>query len=196
MLHVFAALAEKERAMISSRTKSALSAAKAKGVKLGNPNLEAAREMAVGARVKIADDFAASILPVVAEIQATGATILRAIADALNRRGFKTPRGRKWAAMSVKMLLQGVHRDRVADSVAPAIREAQAAGGEVAMGYRRRSQRSRPSDGARPEVGSKDGGERSSADRVTLDASVMHADVTQESSAVGWEYHACRHWAY
>jgi len=90
MLHLFAALAEKERAMISSRTKSALSAAKAKGVKLGNPNLEAAREVAVGARVKIADDFAASILPVVAEIQATGATTLRAIADTLNRRGFKT----------------------------------------------------------------------------------------------------------
>jgi hypothetical protein len=62
--------------MISSRTKSALSAAKAKGVKLGNPNLEAAREVAVGARV-IADDFAASILPVVAEIQATSATTLR-----------------------------------------------------------------------------------------------------------------------
>jgi DNA invertase Pin-like site-specific DNA recombinase len=105
MLHLFAALAEKERAMISSRTKSALSAAKAKGVKLGNPNLEAAREVAVGARVKIADDFATGILPVVAEIQATGATTLRAIADALNRRGFKTPRGSKWAAMSVKNVL-------------------------------------------------------------------------------------------
>src|SRR6202789_4509603 len=83
MLHLFAALAEKERAMISSRTKSALSAAKAKGVRLGNPNLEAAREVAIGARVKIADDFAASVLPVIAEIQATGGTTLRAIALAL-----------------------------------------------------------------------------------------------------------------
>ena len=77
----------------------------AKGVKLGNPNLEAAREVAVGAREKIGDDFAASILPVIAEMQATGATSLRAIADALNRRGFKTPRGSAWAAMSVKNVL-------------------------------------------------------------------------------------------
>jgi DNA invertase Pin-like site-specific DNA recombinase len=46
MLHLFAALAEKERALISSRTKAALSAAKARGQKLGNPTLEAAREIA------------------------------------------------------------------------------------------------------------------------------------------------------
>ena len=106
MLHLFAALAEKERAMISSRTKSALSAAKAKGVKLGNPNLEAAREVAVAARVKTADDYAKKILPIISEIQATGATTLRAIADALNRRGFKTPRGGKWEAQTVANVLK------------------------------------------------------------------------------------------
>jgi DNA invertase Pin-like site-specific DNA recombinase len=46
VLHLYAALAEKERALIAGRTKSALAAAKAKGVKLGNPNIEAAQEVA------------------------------------------------------------------------------------------------------------------------------------------------------
>ena len=39
MLHIYAALAEKERAMISERTKVALRAAKGRGVQLGNPNV-------------------------------------------------------------------------------------------------------------------------------------------------------------
>jgi DNA invertase Pin-like site-specific DNA recombinase len=38
-LHIYAALAQKERALISSRTKAALKAPKARGVKLGNPGL-------------------------------------------------------------------------------------------------------------------------------------------------------------
>ena len=37
VLHLFAALAEKERALISTRTRQALSAAKARGVTLGTP---------------------------------------------------------------------------------------------------------------------------------------------------------------
>ena len=47
MLHIYAALAQKERALISARTKAALKAAKARGVKLGNPN---ARQALVAAR--------------------------------------------------------------------------------------------------------------------------------------------------
>ena len=39
ILHLFAVLAEKERKMIGERTKAALAAARARGVKLGNPNL-------------------------------------------------------------------------------------------------------------------------------------------------------------
>jgi DNA invertase Pin-like site-specific DNA recombinase len=43
MLHIYAALAEKERKMISERTKAAMAAAKARGQTFGNPNLAAVR---------------------------------------------------------------------------------------------------------------------------------------------------------
>jgi DNA invertase Pin-like site-specific DNA recombinase len=105
MLHLFAALAEKERAMISHRTRAALAAAKARGQKLGNPNLGAAREAAATALRAGADNHAANVLPVIAQIQKSGATTLRAIAEALNARGIQTPRGRRWEAMSVKNAL-------------------------------------------------------------------------------------------
>jgi DNA invertase Pin-like site-specific DNA recombinase len=98
MLHLFAALAEKERAMISARTRAALAAAKERGQRLGNPKLASARESAEAARIKNADNFAAAILPAIADIQASGAKSLRAIASVLNRRGFKTPRGGEWQA--------------------------------------------------------------------------------------------------
>src|ERR1700691_1225707 len=45
VLHLFAALAEKERAMISARTKAALAAAKARGMKLGGPKLKEAQAL-------------------------------------------------------------------------------------------------------------------------------------------------------
>ena len=105
VLHLYAALAEKERALISGRTKSALAAAKAKGVKLGNPNIEAAREAAVAAVKAEANRAAGNVLPVIAEIQKAGTTSLRAVADALNARGVRTPRGGKWHAMSVRNAL-------------------------------------------------------------------------------------------
>ena len=102
VLHLYAALAEKERALISGRTKSALAAAKAKGVKLGNPQIGAARGEAVAAIKAEADRAAGNVLPIIAEIQKSGATTLRAIADALNARGVPTPRGGRWYAMSVR----------------------------------------------------------------------------------------------
>lgn len=105
VLHLYAALAEKERAMISTRTKSALEAARARGTRLGNPNIGKAREKAV-ATIKVeADRAAGNVLPIIAEIRKSGATTLRQIADALNARGVPTPRGGKWYAASVKNVL-------------------------------------------------------------------------------------------
>jgi DNA invertase Pin-like site-specific DNA recombinase len=105
VLHLFAALAEKERALISGRTKSALAAAKAKGTKLGNPRIEAARGRAVASLQAEADRAASNVLPIIAEIRRSGATTLRAIAGALNARGVPTPRGGRWHAMSVRNVL-------------------------------------------------------------------------------------------
>ena len=87
VLHLFAALAEKERSLISARTRQALAAAKARGVILGSPKLPIAREGAVAAVKVEADRHAANILPVIKEAQRAGANTLRAVAAALNARG-------------------------------------------------------------------------------------------------------------
>jgi DNA invertase Pin-like site-specific DNA recombinase len=47
IVHLFAALAQKERALISKRTTEALAAAKARGTALGNPRIEQARHKAI-----------------------------------------------------------------------------------------------------------------------------------------------------
>jgi DNA invertase Pin-like site-specific DNA recombinase len=105
IFHLFAALAEKERAMISTRTKAALAAAKERGVALGNPKLSKARKSAVASITALADQRAADVLPVVREIRRAGATSLHQIADALNARGITTPRGGRWYASSVRNVL-------------------------------------------------------------------------------------------
>src|ERR1700716_2091569 len=98
ILHLFAALAEKERAMISARTRAALAAAKARGVKLGGPKLAEARQSAAASVKALADHHAANVLPLIREIRRAGATSLHQIADALNARGISTPRGGRWYA--------------------------------------------------------------------------------------------------
>ncbi|MET4425677.1 recombinase family protein [Bradyrhizobium sp. RT3a] len=106
VLHLFAALAEKERALIATRTRQALSAAKARGVTLGNPRLQVARKNAVGAVMAEADRYAANVLPIIKEAQKAGATTLRQIAEALNARGIPTARGGQWYAQSVANILE------------------------------------------------------------------------------------------
>ena len=105
ILHLFAALAEKERAMIATRTRDALLRAKARGVRLGGPKLAQARKAAVKAIEANADRHAANVLPIIREIKRAGATSLRAIADALNARGVPTARGGRWQAQTVSNAL-------------------------------------------------------------------------------------------
>ncbi|MBR0821877.1 recombinase family protein [Bradyrhizobium liaoningense] len=106
VLHLFAALAEKERALISTRTRQALSAAKARGVTLGNPKLHMARKSAVEAVKAEADRYAANVLPIIREAQKAGASTLRQVAEALNARGIPTARGGRWYAQSIANILE------------------------------------------------------------------------------------------
>lgn len=105
ILHLFAALAEKERAMIATRTRDALQRAKARGVKLGGPKLAQARKAGVKAIEANADRHAVNVLPIIREVQRAGAKSLRAIAEGLNARGIPTARGGRWQAMTVSNVL-------------------------------------------------------------------------------------------
>jgi DNA invertase Pin-like site-specific DNA recombinase len=106
MLHIYAALAEKERALIADRTRAALAQKKAHGAVLGNrTNLPEAQAKGVAVNRKTADAFAANVLPIVRQIQAAGATTFRAIAAALNDRGVRTARGGAWHDSTVRNLL-------------------------------------------------------------------------------------------
>jgi DNA invertase Pin-like site-specific DNA recombinase len=74
MLHLFAALAEKERALIATRTKAALQAVKARGVQLGNrTNLDQAGQRGRETQSAEADQHAQNVLPIIREVQAAGA---------------------------------------------------------------------------------------------------------------------------
>jgi DNA invertase Pin-like site-specific DNA recombinase len=101
MLHLFAALAEKERAMISQRTRAALAVAKARGVRLGNPRLADARAIAIANHKAGADTFANTVAPAIREARAAGAKTLREVAAALNGRGIPTARGGRWQPQTV-----------------------------------------------------------------------------------------------
>ena len=105
MLHLYAALAEKERRLISERTKAALTAKKESGVRLGNPHVAFAGE--AGRRIQkiSADEFAVGLMPLIEAIRRSGANTLEAITQALNERRVSSPRGGQWHASSVRNLL-------------------------------------------------------------------------------------------
>ena len=106
-LHIYAALAEKEREAISARTKSALAAAKARGVALGGyrggPVVDQ-RKGVIAAQAR-AEAFAADVGPLVVEMSKRGLS-LRGIAAALMVQGVRTARGGEtWTADGVRSLL-------------------------------------------------------------------------------------------
>ncbi len=110
-VHILAAVAEEEARMISARTKAALAAAKARGVRLGNPNLLAgspAQACAANAvKTARAQVRAADVLPFIEQARRAGATTLQQLANALAARGVPTPSGSgvRWHPVQVARVI-------------------------------------------------------------------------------------------
>ncbi len=105
-LQMSAVFAEWEARKISERTKAALQAAKARGVRLGSPAPTKGSELGIERIQARADAFAARVQPIIASIQAAGAATLRDIASALSARGIQTARGNTdWKPAQVARLI-------------------------------------------------------------------------------------------
>jgi DNA invertase Pin-like site-specific DNA recombinase len=111
MLHLYAALAEKERRLISERTKAALAAKRATGARLGNPvNTTEAAKLGREAQSAAADQDVRELLPFLTTLRAGGITSIGATTKALNERGVRSPRGGRWHVSSVSNLLARAQR--------------------------------------------------------------------------------------
>ncbi len=117
-LHILSAVAESEAEQISSRTKAALGAAKARGVKLGSARpghwegrenarlagLAKGRTVAAKVITERAAEAYADLTPAMREWRASGMS-LQAIADKLNTEGHTTRRGKPWNPVQVSRVL-------------------------------------------------------------------------------------------
>jgi len=103
---ILALLAQRERELISERTKLALAAAKSKGVRLGTPDPTKAVAAMAEANKTAKADFASKVFPIIQEIKSAGVQNLRGICDCLNRRGIATRNGRKWYPATVRNILK------------------------------------------------------------------------------------------
>jgi len=117
-LHIEAAIAEEERRKISERTKAALAAAKARGVKLGGVRAGQHRlttedkARSAERQTARADAYASSIALQLAELRSEGARSLAQLAEGLNSRGIGTPRGKAWTPMQVLRMTKRVAKSR------------------------------------------------------------------------------------
>jgi|SRR5579872_5128167 len=111
-VHILAAVAEYEAMMISQRTKTALAAAKSRGVKLGGNRGSIGAQASVGGKASAAVRKAKAVtrandlLPVLRAIQANGKASFRQLAAELNSRGIAAARGGTWSPIQVQRLLR------------------------------------------------------------------------------------------
>jgi DNA invertase Pin-like site-specific DNA recombinase len=120
-VHILAAVAEYEASMISARTKAALSAAKARGVKLGGQrgSLDRMERMARKGNAASATVRRAAcakrnedLVPVIEDIRGAGFSTPQQIADGLNERGITAARGGTWSAVQVRRVLKNSNGQR------------------------------------------------------------------------------------
>ena len=112
-IHIYAAFAMEERKMAIARTKAGLKAAKARGVKLGNPNIKSIQQQGAKGMAKNSTDFARNVYPIIQQIQKAGIVSARGIAVALNSRGVDTYQSKRiptprWQAQQVTRILAKV----------------------------------------------------------------------------------------
>lgn len=121
ILTMFAAVAELERGLISQRTKAALAAAKARGVKLGSRRIVHGMDSEISragraAQTERSRSHAHDVLPYIIAARNAGAASLRQIASALTARGIQPPSGgESWHAGQVRRILTRgttTHADR------------------------------------------------------------------------------------
>jgi DNA invertase Pin-like site-specific DNA recombinase len=114
-IHILAAVAEKEAADISARTKAALAAFKARGGLLGGARPECRSNLSADARAKgqvlaaqarrqMAREAYAELVPVMAVMRSEGRSY-RDIADRLNEQGYATRHGRPWSHVQVRLVM-------------------------------------------------------------------------------------------
>jgi DNA invertase Pin-like site-specific DNA recombinase len=104
---ILALVAQRERELISERTRLGLAAAKAKGVKLGTPNPQKAVNAMRTANKTARTEFVKKVRPLIEEIRLAGVQTLQGIADCLNRRGIPTRSGKTWHPSSVRNVING-----------------------------------------------------------------------------------------
>lgn len=108
-IHILAAVAENEAQAISQRTRAALAAAKARGIRLGGFRGRAGtcNDLAKARAVRIAqaDRLATDLVPTIESIRSGGITSAGKVAQALNERGINAPRGGAWCAAQVRRVL-------------------------------------------------------------------------------------------
>lgn len=102
---ILALLAQKERELISQRTKAGLAVAKQRGVVLGNPNAKDAWKLAQSAIQARKRTFVANAVKIIDSIRKTGVKTNVELADCLNKRGEKTAFGKDWTEASVRRVL-------------------------------------------------------------------------------------------
>jgi DNA invertase Pin-like site-specific DNA recombinase len=113
LLTLMAAVAELEAGLIGERTKNALAAAKARGVKLVNPNgAHALRGKQTGngeavAKIRKKAAQRAMDLRGIDGIKRSGITSVRTITEQLNRQGISAPRGGEWHPCQYRKLKHG-----------------------------------------------------------------------------------------